>query len=143
MFALEIPFDPSKRFPGLGDFKAPIRVGWPGGPPRSRSEILDGCPDTLAQNALKSWRRGVHDHASGSWHDTYQMVKLPLYVSQIAEDVSMVELQIVQNGGFRAVMNEFGALVKKSGVVLVCLNDKQGRIRQSGRDWEVAGHAAD
>ena len=54
------------------------------------------------------------------------MMKLGLYGSKIGEDVSMIELQIIQDGGSGLVMHELGALVAKGRVVLVGLDHEEG-----------------
>jgi hypothetical protein len=71
------------------------------------------------------------------------MMKLPLDRSKIGEDVSMIKLQVVQNGGARAVVHEFGALVEEGGVVLVRLDDEERGAGMAGGHWEIHRHAAD
>ena len=80
------------------------------------------------------------------------MVELGLYRTQIGEDVGVVEFQIVQHGGTRAVMHEFGAFVEKGGVVFVGFDDEKRRfavrvlarrLRQAGGNAEVFRYAAD
>jgi hypothetical protein len=70
------------------------------------------------------------------------MMKLRLDGRKIAEDVCMIELQIVQDGRPRLVMDELGTLVAKGGVVLVGLDDEEGGS-QSRRNAEALRHAAD
>ena len=52
------------------------------------------------------------------------MQKSPLHILQIAKNIGMIELQIVQHRNLRRIMNEFTALIKKSAVVLIALNHK-------------------
>ena len=65
---------------------------------------------------------------------------------KIAKDISVVELKIVQDHRTRAIVHELGTLVAESGVVLVGLDDEEGRIleiaMQPRRDTEVTRHAA-
>ena len=66
--------------------------------------------------------------------------------AEVGKDVRVVELQVVQNGRSGAVMHKFGALVEKSGVVLVCLDHEKRRRairRQARRDAEIRRHPAD
>ena len=60
-------------------------------------------------------------------------MKLCLDRRKISEDVSMIELEIVQDGSPWTVMNELGALVKKRRVVFICLDHEQRLRRASGR----------
>ena len=53
-------------------------------------------------------------------------MKLPLNRSKITEDIGMIKLQIVENCGFGAVVDELGAFVEKSSVVLIRFDDKEG-----------------
>jgi len=56
------------------------------------------------------------------------VVKLLLNSSKIAEDITMIELQGYSKPPFLGVMEEFGALVEKSRVVLVCFDHKKAGI---------------
>ena len=53
------------------------------------------------------------------------MVKLRLYGWQIRVNIRVVVFQVTENGNGGAVMDEFGALVKKCGVVFIGLDDKE------------------
>ena len=72
------------------------------------------------------------------------MVELGFYGGEIGEDVGVVVFQIVENGGARAVVDEFAAFVKKGGVVFVGFNHEKGRfvLRQAGGNVEVLRDAA-
>ena len=76
------------------------------------------------------------------------MVKLALDVGQAAEDVGVVELQVVQHRRARAVVHEFAALVEKGGVVFIGFDDEKGpfapcrQAAQPGGDAKVQRHAA-
>src|SRR3954470_20692125 len=71
------------------------------------------------------------------------MMELPFDGCKIVEDVSMIELEIVENRGPWPVVDEFRALVEEGGVVLVRLDDKPPGRGKSGGDGKVLGHAAD
>ena len=54
------------------------------------------------------------------------MMKLGLDSSKIGKDVSMIELEVVQNCRPRPVMDELGAFVAERRVVLIRLDDEEG-----------------
>src|ERR1044071_3307750 len=70
------------------------------------------------------------------------MVELALDGGKIVEDVCMIELKIIEDGGTRPVMHEFGALIEESGVVLVCLDNEVLTPGKTRRDREVVGNSA-
>jgi hypothetical protein len=49
-----------------------------------------------------------------------------LHVRQVAEDIGVVELQIVEHGDMGRVVDELAALVEERAVVFVALNDERG-----------------
>src|SRR5476651_2451776 len=55
----------------------------------------------------------------------------------------MIKLQVIQNCSFGVVMDELGALIEKSGVVLVGLDHKKPGICHAGGSTEVFRYAAD
>ena len=67
----------------------------------------------------------VADDEAFGRHGAHEVVELGLYRTQVGEDVGMVEFQIVQNGGTRAVMHEFGAFIKKGSVVFVGFDNEE------------------
>src|SRR5512141_2581640 len=71
------------------------------------------------------------------------MMKLSFDRFKISEDVSVIELEIIQNCSFRPVVDELGAFVEKSGIVLVCFDHEVRGIGQPGGNAEVLRHAAD
>ena len=71
------------------------------------------------------------------------MVKLPLDGCQVVKDVSVVEFEVVQDSGARAVVHKLAALVKEGGVVFVGFNDEIGAATQPGRDTKVQRYATD
>jgi hypothetical protein len=68
------------------------------------------------------WRHGAH-----------QVVELALDRGQVVKDVGVVELQVVQHGGARAVMHELAALVEEGGVVFVGFDHERRGPRQAWR----------
>ena len=77
-----------------------------------------------------------------------QVMELPFDGGEVVKDVRVIELKVVEDGGARTVMNKLAALVEKSGVVFVGLDDEIGAVvasnpcAESGRDLEVQWHAA-
>ena len=71
------------------------------------------------------------------------MPKGALHILQIAKDIRMIELEIVQNGDPGTIMDELAALVEESGVILIALDHKRtprSELRPSGK---IVGHATD
>jgi hypothetical protein len=55
-------------------------------------------------------------------------MELALDGRQVIEDVGVVELQIVQNGRARTVVDELAALVEKGRVVFVGFDDEERAV---------------
>ena len=70
-------------------------------------------------------------------------MKLALDGRDVLIDVGVVELEIVEDEGARAVMDKLRPLVKKSTVVFVRLNNKEGRSTQTRAGLKVGRSAAD
>ncbi len=107
------------------------------------AEVFHRCPAAALQHALEVRVAAVGDDEPVRRERAHQMVKLGFYRGEIWKDVRMVELQVVEERGARAVMHELGALVKKRGVVFVGFNNKEFRIGQSRRNAEIFRHSAD
>jgi len=71
------------------------------------------------------------------------VVELALDGGQVVEDVGVVELEVVEDGGARAVVHKLAALVEESGVVLVGFDHEIPAAPQPRRNTEVQRHAAD
>ena len=100
------------------------------------------------QYACQAFFQAVDDDTAaavwaGARHGTHQMVELALDGGQIVKDVGVIELQVVQNGCARVVMDKLAAFVKKRSVVFISLNHKGLALPQAGGNAEVQGHAAD
>ena len=70
------------------------------------------------------------------------MVELPLDGREVGEDVRVVELEVVQHGRARPVVDELRALVEERRVVFVGLDREEARRREPRRAVEVHRHAA-
>jgi len=60
----------------------------------------------------------------------------------ILEDIRVVKFEIVDDGDFGKVMNEFAALVEKSGVVFVAFDDEPFAISEARALAEIVRNAA-
>src|SRR5471030_2827660 len=102
-------------------------------------------------HALQSRLVAVDDEPAYAGHGANQMVELGLDRAQIGEDVGVIVFEVVEDGGLGVVVDELAALVEEGRVVLVGLDDEEGRVgalavalaRQARRDAEVHRHAAD
>lgn len=70
-------------------------------------------------------------------------MELALDRGQVGVDVGVVEFEIIQDQGARAVMDELGALVEERAVVFVGLDHEKRGIPQARTDPEIAGDPAD
>ena len=73
-------------------------------------------------------------------------MELALHVAKVVEDVGMVEFEVVQHQGARAVVHELRAFVEECGVVLVGLDDERPAwpiAAGAGAGVEVERHAGD
>ena len=75
-------------------------------------------------------------------YGTHKVVELTLDGFHVFENVGVVEFQVIQNQGIRAVVDELGALVKERAVVLIRLDHKEITAAQPGRYRKVLGHTA-
>ncbi len=73
----------------------------------------------------------------------HQVVKLALDGRQVVKNVGVVELQVVEHGGARPVVDEFAAFVEEGGVVFVRFDDEAFSQAQACGHAEVHRHATD
>ena len=97
-------------------------------------EDFDRAPDTALEDARQGGIATVHDDAALARNTAQQVVELGLDRAQVGKNIGMVELEIVEHGGRREVMNELAALVEKRRVVFIGLDDK-GFARAQARGY--------
>lgn len=83
-------------------------------PAVSGAEFFHRRPAAFVQSILQALLLSVADDEAFGWYGAHEVVELGLYRAQVGEDVGVVEFQIVQHGGTRAIMHEFGAFVEKA-----------------------------
>ena len=71
-----------------------------------------------------------------------KMVKLRLDRCEIAENVRMIEFQVIQDRGPWLVVNELRTLVAEGGVVFVGFDHEEGGVAQACGNAEIEWHAA-
>src|SRR5689334_11957194 len=126
-FADEVPSEPAHRPPLPRHLERPLAIRGAALPAPGRAEGLDRRPDPLSQDALQRGVPAVDKDPSGLRDDSYKMMELSFDRSKIDEDVSMIELQIVENRGPSPVVHQFRALVEERRVVLVRLDNEELR----------------
>ena len=109
----------------------------------ARAEALQLAPTAALQHALQRFLARVDDDAAVRRHRAHEVMELRLDGGQVGEDVRVVELEVVQHGGARAVVHELAALVEEGGVVLVGFHDEVGAGAQARGHAEILRHAAD
>src|SRR5215831_2026197 len=88
-------------------------------PAFAHSEPLDRGPATAREDTRDRSVGAVDDQPTRTRYCLYKMMKLVLNSCKIAEDVGMIELDIVQNCHRRPVVHHLRALVEERRVVLV------------------------
>ena len=85
----------------------------------------------------------VEQHQAVARHAVEQALEGQQNLAEIAENVGVVELDVVDDHALGQVVQELRALVEVGGVVLVPLDDKQVAVGEAGARFEVFRHAAD
>jgi hypothetical protein len=85
--------------------------------------------------------RVMHDQARGG-HRPYEMMELTFDSLDVRVNVRMVKLEIIEDDGPRAVVNELRTLIKESRVVLVRLDDEERALAKTRTDTEIVRNAA-
>src|SRR5690606_26932342 len=80
---------------------------------------LDRRPATAFEHPVQGRVVGGHNDADRTRNGAHQVMKLGFNGGQVGKNVGVVEFQIVQNGGTRAVMHELRTLDEEGGVVFV------------------------
>ena len=106
-------------------------------------EILDLGPAAAREHAGEAVVLAVYDEPTAARHRADEMMELRLDRRQVGEDVGVIEFEVVEDGGARAVMDELRALVEKCGVVLVGFDDEERAVGKPCGHAEVHWHAAD
>ena len=150
--AHQIPCDVSDFFAVKQHVKRAVGIDFADLPAVFGTEFFHRRPAAFVERVLQALLLSVADDEAFRRHGAYEVVELGLYRTQVGKDVGVVEFQIVQHGGTRAVMHKFGALVEKGGVVFVGFDDEKRRfavrvltrrLRQAGGNAEVFRYAAD
>ncbi|MNS80825.1 hypothetical protein D3C72_1145220 [compost metagenome] len=84
-------------------------------------------PAAHFDHTLQGWLGGRMDDQTFAWDGPHQVVELPLDRRQIREDVSVIELKVIEDRCARTVVDEFRALVEEGAVVLVGLDHEKRR----------------
>ena len=100
---------------------------------RRRAESFGRRPAAHRQSGLEPRIRRIPDDAAGAGNDAHEMMELPLDRGHVGVDVGVVELEVVEDRGARAVVDELGALVEERRVVLVRLDDEERRAARGAR----------
>ncbi len=140
--AAQVPVDPRHGLPALEHVEG-VGLALRRKIAHRRTERSDFAPASHVQDPRQAFLQPVHDHAAGGGHGAHQVVELALDRRQVIEDVGVVELQVVQDGRARAVVDELASLVEEGGVVFVGFDHEVTALPEPGRDPEVGRHPAD
>ncbi len=99
------------------------------------------APTTAIKDAGDRRIDTVYYQFSGSGYRPDEMMKLSLNRCQIMEDVGMIKLYIVQNGGSRPVVHHLGALIEEGSIVFIGFDNEMALFSQLCRypkiDWDT------
>src|SRR5262249_46342945 len=121
--ALEFEAQDPKRFAALAHLESAALDG-SRGPAFAHSEPLDWSPATAREHARNGSVGAVDDQPARVRYRSYKMMKLGLDGGKIAEDVGVIELDIVQNCHRRPVVHHLRTLVEERRIVLVRFDDE-------------------
>src|SRR3546814_4925964 len=76
---------------------------------------------------ISDWSSDVCSSDLHARYSAHQMMELGLDGLEIGEDIGVVEFEVIEDGGARPVMHEFGALVEECRVVFVGFDNEEGR----------------
>ena len=62
---------------------------------------------------------------------------------EVIKNIRVIEFEIVDDGDFRLVMDEFAAFVEEGGVVFIALDDEPFTVREPRALAEIGWDAAD
>ena len=143
VLALQLPVQAAKGLPAVGHLEAAIGVGGSREPAGLDAKYFDRTPLAHVQHSPKGRFGAVDNQPARTRHNTHQMMELPLDSRNIGEDVSMIELKIVQDRGFGAIVDKLGALVEKCRVIFVSFDHEKRGVCVPRRYGEIAGYATD
>ena len=143
VLALQLPVQAAKGLPAVGHLEAAIGVGGSREPAGLDAKYFDRTPLAHVQHSPKGRFGAVDNQPARTRHNTHQMMELPLDSRNIREDVSMIELKIVQDRGFGAIVDKLGALVEKCRVIFVSFDHEKRGVCVPRRYGEIAGYATD
>ncbi len=113
-----------------------------GHPAVGHTEPLEPRPAAAPEDARERGVRAVRHDQARARQRAHEVMKLRLDRRQVGKDVDVVELEVGQDRGARAVVHELRALVEERGVVLVGLDHEEVRAGPR-RALEIARDAAD
>src|SRR5512136_138899 len=100
-------------------------------------------PAAALEHAGERRLSGIHDDSSGPGERAHAVVELRLDRRQVREYVGVVELEVVEHGRARQVVDELRPLVEERGVVLVRFDDEGLAATDLRGAAEVLRNAAD
>ena len=104
------------------------------------AEAFNLAPAAFLQRLFQGRFTVRKNQPPGGGHGTNQVMELGLDSGQVGEDIRVIEFQIIENDGARAVMNKLAALVEEGGVVFVRFHHKKRCLTEAGRHPKIAGH---
>ena len=125
VFAHQFPRDVSDCFAVMTYVERAVGMDGTNLPALFGTKFFYGRPVAFIQSILQALLLAVADDEAFRRHGAYQMMELGLNGAQIGKNVGVVEFKIVQNGGTRTVVYEFGAFVKKGSVVFVGFDNEE------------------
>ena len=120
---------------GIAEVRLPVsRVVESKGLDRRPAAHLDQCADVLVSRIDKD--------TAAAGNRPHQLVELPQNRIEIPVYICVIELDVIQNQGVRAVVNEFRSLVEKRSIVFVGLDHEALAGAEPRGDAKVGGYSA-
>src|SRR4051812_24253209 len=110
MHAEQVPLRFALRLAFEGHAKAAISRLRAGLPAVAARKALDGCPRTASEYSLQVGVSAIADDESRAGHRAHKMMKLRFDRGEVAKNIGVVKLEVVQDRGARRVMHELRAL---------------------------------
>src|SRR5882672_11115845 len=141
VLALKIPAEQPGE-PAIVEYFETARADGICAPAIAHAKPFHRAPAAASEDAVNR-RVGTVDYEfAGSGYRSDEMMELSLNRCKIGEDVSMIELYIVQNRQPGPVVDHLGTLVEEGSIVFISFDHEIGLCSQPGRYAKVDRNAA-
>ena len=129
--------------PALIEYLETARADHARTPPFSYAKAFHRAPTAACKDAVNRRVGAVDYEFTGPRYRSDKVMKLGLDRCKIAEDISMIELNVVQNGNPRPVMHHLGTLIEEGSIVFVGFDHEMALFSQLRRNPEIERYTPD